>query len=177
MESIMVSLDPRVTTDESSPGHIVGLSKPGQVFVLERAEVRTMGWDVAGTSTASLFLLKQNPADYPVLDHPGNAGVEETALTRHFSPLAHFTWATEGPVGDVGVKRYEDIDYPLVGGLLGLYHISGINFTALTYMLALRGHYRKFRGLEAVQDALVRRRGWTEMVNHVGVNWDVHLPR
>ena len=179
MESINLTLDPRVTTDESTAGHIVGLGKPGQVFVLERAEVRTMLLNGGNPSSHNFFILKQNPADYPTaLDVASDNGIEEAVLTRTFSPLAFFSWVSDtGIPDDPGVKRYDDIDYPVVGGLLGLYGITGTGYTALQYMLTLKGHFRKLTRLEFVKEVIIRKRGWTEMVNHVSVNWDVHLPR
>lgn len=178
MESLHLTLDPRTTTDESTAGHIVGLSKPGQVFVLERAEVRTMRLDGGNPSSHNLFILRQNPADYPVLDSAGNAGIEEAVLTRTFDPLAFFSWVSDtGIPDDPGIKRFDDIDFAVVGGLLGLYAITGTGYTALQYMLTILGTYRRMTRFEAVKDALIRRRGWTELANSVSVNWDVHLPR
>lgn len=179
MESIMLALDPRVTTDESTGGHVVGLGKPGEVFVLERAEVFTIDLNGGNPSNHSLFLLKQNPADYgDDLDPQSDNGVEELVVTRRFDPLALFTWTSDtGIPDDPGPKRYDDIDYPVVGGMLGLYAITGTGYTTFSYILSLRGHWRRFEGTEALQDTLIKKGGFTEMSNHKGVNWDVHLPR
>ena len=172
MQSFFLFLNPNMVTSKSSPGHLVGMNRPDEIFVLKKASLTVMRWDAGAPSNHNFALLEQNPADFPELDtedgaHPG-------IVARNHSLIAIFSFTSE--VGPTQQPLFTDIDYPIVGDVLGLYGWTEIGFTSLSYILALQGEYRPFTAMERVKGAIMRKRPLTEMANHVGANWDVHLP-
>ena len=173
MQTFMLELDPNISTGKSSPGHVVGMNRPDLVFVLKKATLLVTRWDAGAPSNHSFLLLEQNPADYPWLDTEDGRTVGVVA--RSVTPIAVFGFTSE--VGPTMQPLFEDIDFPIVTDILGLYGWTEIGFTSLRYMLTLQGDYRPFTPLEQVKRAIAAKRPITELSNHVGVNWDVHLPR
>ena len=169
----MWELDPNIATSKSSPGHVVGLNRPDQVFVLEKTALVVTRWDAGAPSNHSFVLLEQNPADFPLLDTEDGPTVG--VLSRTFSPLAVMGFTSE--VGPTMQPAFQDIGFPVVNDVLGFYGWTEIGFTSLRYMIVLQGNYRPFNEIERVKAAIANKRPVTELQNHVGVNWDVHLPR
>ena len=173
MKTFMVELDPRVATDGSSPGHVVGMNRPDGIFVLKEVELVLTRYDLSAPSNHAFLLLEQNPADYPLLDSA--TGPSPGVVARSFRPLAVMSFMSDQ--ASLQQPVFRNLNFPVTGDLLGLYGFTEIAIGALTYMLVLRGDYRAWSPMERLKAAITAKRPTTEMSNHVGVNWDVHLPR